>query len=266
MDGVALVSMSRKTGPGAMILSQIDSDLLRYILAKGCVPGARLPSLGDISQEIGMSVGKLREQLEVARALGLIEASPRRGISCQAYSFLPAVRLSLMVALSLDRQAFAAFSSLRVHLEIAFWDEAVALLTAEDKIYLSDLIQQAKAKLNHERIQIPHAEHRALHLTIYGRLHNPFVTGLLEAYWDAYEAFDLNTYADYNYLQAVWHYHDEIVKALCEGRHEEGKDLLIAHMRLLDKRGISLEAPIPMAAGSAMADMGNGQCDDLPDG
>jgi DNA-binding FadR family transcriptional regulator len=232
-----------------MILSQIDSDFLRYLLTHGCEPGARLPSLGSISEEVGISVGKLREQLEVARTLGLVEASPRRGISCRPYSFLPAVRLSLMIALSMDRRAFSAFSSLRIHLEIAFWEEAVALLTSEDKARLLQLIEQAKAKLNnHGRIQIPHAEHRALHLTIFSRLHNPFVSGLLEAYWDAYEAVDLNTYADYSYMQAVWHYHEEIVNAICADEYAKGKELLIAHMHLLDKRGVSLEGSANLLA------------------
>src|SRR5512146_2033473 len=107
-----------------VILSQIDSVFLRYLLVNGCEQGARLPSLEAISEETGISIGKLREQLEVARALGLVEVGPRRGIRCRGYDFLPAVRLSLMVALSLDRRAFKAFSVLRIHMEIAFWEEA----------------------------------------------------------------------------------------------------------------------------------------------
>ena len=121
-----------------MILSTIDSDFLRYLLTTAAEPqgleaGARLPALDEISAQTGISVGKLREQLEVARALGLVEVSPRRGIRCRAYEFLPAVRLSLMIALSLDRRMFKAYSTLRIHLETAFWDEAVALLTEADR-------------------------------------------------------------------------------------------------------------------------------------
>jgi DNA-binding FadR family transcriptional regulator len=224
-----------------MILNNIESDFLRYLVIHGCEPGTRLPSLSKISAEIGISVGKLREQLEVARVLGLIEASPRRGISCREYSFQPAVNLGLMMALAMKPGQFTAFGVLRAHLESSFWNEAVVLLQDEDKAYLQDLVRQAKAKLNQDRIQIPHQEHRDLHLTIYRRLDNPFVTGLLAAYWDAYEAVELNTYADYPYLQAVWDYHERIVEALCRGDNEEGKALLIQHMNLLDKRGVSLE-------------------------
>jgi DNA-binding FadR family transcriptional regulator len=237
-----------------VILSAIDSDFLRYLLSKAAEPqgfeaGARLPALDEISAQTGISVGKLREQLEVARALGLVEVSPRRGIRCRAYEFLPAVRLSLMVALSLDRRTFKAFSTLRIHLEAAFWEEAVALLTEADRDSLQELVARAWAKLNLERIQIPHAEHRQFHLTIYSRLTNPFVQGLLEAYWDAYEAVELNTYADLGYLQSVWTYHERIVAAICDGEFEAGKALLAEHHHLLDKMGNSHEAPVTEAFG-----------------
>lgn len=224
-----------------MILSRIESDFLRYLLEQPYEPGKRLPSLQELSAEIGISVGKLREQLEVARAMGLVEARPRRGIIRTEYDFFPAVRLSLLAALAIDPQHFEAFSSLRIHLETAYWDEAVALLTDDDKQALRQLVAEAKAKLNQSRIQIPFMEHRNLHLAIYRRLNNPFVVGLLEAYWDAYEAVELNTYADYHYLTEVWAYHERIVDAICADDAALGKRLLIEHMRLLNFRGVALE-------------------------
>jgi len=193
-------------------------------------------------------VGKLREQFEVARMLGLVEASPRKGIRCLPYDFLPAVRLSLMVALSLDRGAFRAFADLRIHLETSFWDEAVSQLTAADIAQLNELVAQAQAKLSENRIQIPYPEHRQFHLTIFSRLQNPFVQALLAAYWDAYEAVEFNTYADYSYLQEVWSYHERIVRAIEAGDHVGGKELLIQHMRLIDKMGVAHEISMPANA------------------
>jgi DNA-binding FadR family transcriptional regulator len=222
-----------------------DSEFLEYLLrnVRQAGPGGRLPSLNEISAETGVGVGKLREELQVARMLGLIEISPRRGIHLLPYDFLPAVRLSLMIALSLDRDAFHQFSVLRTHLETAFWDEAVSLLTEADRGELLSLVAQARLKLSQDRIQIPHREHRAFHLAIYSRLHNPFVVGLLEAYWDGYEAVELNTYTDYGYLQEVWDYHLRIAEALARGDHALGKQLLIEHMTLIDRLGITHEFP-----------------------
>jgi DNA-binding FadR family transcriptional regulator len=222
-----------------MLVSQIESEFLRYLITHGYEPGARLPSLSQISQELEISVGKLREQLEVARVLGLVDARPKRGIECNEYRFQPAVYQSLIFALHLDPSLFHAFSTLRCQLEIAFWEEAVQQLDETDKNALQELVERAWAKLQHARVQIPHEEHRAFHMTIFRRLDNPFVLGLLEAYWDAYETVELNTYADYTYLTAVWKYHEEIAGAIANGAFAEAKQLHADHMALLKTRGVS---------------------------
>ncbi len=200
------------------------------------VSGARLPPLSEVSRTLGMSVALLREQVEVAKALGLVEARPRLGLRRLPYSFLPAVRQSLAYALALDEAYFWAFTDLRNHIEAAYWEEATRLLTEEDRQHLRLLLQRAWDKLNGQPIQIPHEEHRQLHLTIYSRLENPFVKGLLEAYWEAYEAVGLNLYADYTYLKQVWCYHEEMVEAICTGDYVRGYQALVQHRDLLFQR------------------------------
>src|SRR5260221_13204383 len=111
----------------------LDSELLNYIVSHHLQPGDQLPALADLSQELNINVGKLREQLEVARALGLVEVRPRTGIRCKAYDFLPAIRLSLLFALAMDKMHFEPFTEVRNHIEVSFWHEAVAKLTDEDK-------------------------------------------------------------------------------------------------------------------------------------
>ena len=109
------------------------SEFLRYLAAhKEAESG--LPTLSELSQELNLSVASLREQLEVARALGLIEVKPGRGGTRRRdYSFTPAVRQSLRYALALDDVHFRKYSELRNHVESAFWHEAVEKLTDEDK-------------------------------------------------------------------------------------------------------------------------------------
>lgn len=231
-----------------MLQDKLDSDLLRFIVERGFQPGDRLPSTEELSSELGVSIGKLREQLEVARSLGLVEVKPKLGIRLTAYDFGAAVRFSLFYALAGGAAGFEAFSAVRNHLEAAFWHEAVARLTAADHTRLHALIDKARAKLTGRPIQIPHAEHRELHLTIFGRLENPFVTGLLEAYWDAYEAVGLSMYSDYAYLQEVWDYHARIVAALSAGDVDLGHQLLIQHTNLLRHRASPAPVPEGMAS------------------
>ncbi len=217
-------------------LSLDISEFLRYLAShSGAESG--LPSLPELSRELGISVGALREQLEVARALGLVEVKPRTGTRRRPFSFTPAVRQTLGYALALNDGHFQHFSELRNHLEAGYWDEATRRLTTEDKNELRALIVGAHAKLNGTPVQVPHEEHRALHLLIYRRLNNPFVTGLLEAYWDMYEAVGLNLYAGgIEYLHEVWQYHARMVDGICRGDYDAGLDALVKHVDLLTQR------------------------------
>lgn len=213
----------------------LDSDLLNYIVKNGFQPGDRLPSLNELqdSGHLGVSVSKVREQLEVARALGLVEVRSKTGTRLQEYSFTPAVRLSLFYALATDWHYFEMFSALRTHLEVAFWNEACALLTADDTAEMRGYIEAARAKLNSRWIQIPNQEHQAFHMTVFKHLENPFVIGLLEAYWDAYKAIEPHRYTDYAYMQRVWNYHERILNGICIEDFEAAKTAFIEHTRLL---------------------------------
>ncbi|MCE9647391.1 MAG: FCD domain-containing protein [Chloroflexi bacterium] len=212
------------------------SEFLRYLASQTEAEG-NLPSLSELSRELGISVAGLREQLEVARALGLVEVRPRTGTRRLPYSFAPAAKQSLAYALALDEGHFEKYSELRNHIEAAYWDEAVKLLTGEDKLELQNILARALEKLGGDIIQVPHEEHRKLHLLIYRRLNNPFVTGLLEAYWDAYEAVGLNLYAgSKDYLQEVWEYHKIMVQSICNGNYSAGHEALVTHIDLLAHR------------------------------
>jgi DNA-binding FadR family transcriptional regulator len=213
----------------------LDSDLLNYIIKNGFQPGDPLPTISELHDpnNLGVSVSKVREQLEVARALGLVEVRSKTGTRLKEFSFTPAVRLSLFFALATDLRYFEMFSVLRTHLEVAFWHEACRTLTAQDLRELRNYIDSARAKLNATNIRIPLEEHRAFHLTIFKHLDNPFVVGLLEAYWDAYAAVELNRYADYRYHKQVWDYHERILDAISAGDFDAAQKAFIEHTQLL---------------------------------
>jgi DNA-binding FadR family transcriptional regulator len=212
------------------------SEFLQY-LASHSEAEDGLPSLAALSRELGISVAGLREQLEVARALGLVEVRPRTGTRRRPFSFAPAVNKTLGYAVALNHAHFGKFAELRNHIESSYWDEAVRLLTPQDKHELQALVVRAQEKLHGNPVQVPHEEHRKLHLLIYRRLDNPFVAGILEAYWDSYEAVGLNMYAgDIAYLNEVWQYHARMVECICSGDFEAGREALVKHVDLLAQR------------------------------
>ncbi len=211
----------------------LPSRLLRY-LAHNYEPGERLPAIQELAKDLEISTGKLREQLEVARTMGLIEVRPKTGMRMLAFSPDQILQLSLLYSVAIDPAYFEDFGVLRNHVEAAFWFEAVALLTDDDKDSLVEIMHHAWDRLNAGHF--PHEEHRELHLTLFSRLENQFVLGLLTTYWVGYEAVGLDVYADYGYLQEVWNYHQEMVDSVLSGDHEKGYKALIEHTGLLQNR------------------------------
>ncbi len=212
------------------------SDFMKYLASTDNSEGDRIPPLTELSQELGISVASLREQLEVARTFGLVEVRPKTGIRRLPYTFTPAVANSLAYAVRVDQDFFRTFSDFRNHVETAYWYQAVTLLTPEDVEKLQDLVKSAFAKLHGIRAQIPHFEHKELHLMIYRRLNNLFVMGILEAYWEIYEAVGLDVYTDLVYLERVWSYHQRMVDSISSGNYAAGYQALIEHTELIFQR------------------------------
>ena len=212
------------------------SSFLKFLADKKNKDDSRLPSLSELSKTTGTSIPTLREQLEVARAFGFVEVKPKTGIRKNKYRFTPAVTASLAYAIMEDTARFDMFADLRKHLEDTYFVEAATLLTADDVKSLQQLIEQARSKLNTRPIEIPFYEHRDFHLLMYSRLNNPFVTGLLEAYWQMYEEAGLNRYTDISYQQKVWEYHEKIVETIQQGEYSNSRKALLEHMILIQQR------------------------------
>lgn len=216
--------------------NQKQTEFLTYLAHQKAKGSKYLPSLNKLSKELGVSVSSLREELQVARTLGLVDVKPRTGIRILPYSFKPAILTSLSFAVNVDPKNFRQYSDLRNHIEASYWYPAVSNLRSEDIKELEEIIETANEKLNSDPIQVPHEEHRRLHLTIFRRLKNQFVKGILEAYWDVYEDVGLNVYEDRKYLERVWLYHKQMVNAITHADYMNGYQALIAHMDLLFQR------------------------------
>jgi DNA-binding FadR family transcriptional regulator len=228
-----MIRLSRSTG-----VPKVEQayEILRYLAESPADGGDRLPAIQDLARELAISPAKLREQLEVARALGLVEVRPKTGIRRNDFSLRAALRVSLRYALAVDPSGFEQLGELRNQIEVAFWYPAVRLLREQDKRQLQNLVGEAWAKLRGVPAQVPHYEHRELHLTIYSRLQNAYVRGLLESYWDAYEAVGLNVYTDLSYLKMVWTYHENMVRAITSGDFDAGYRAVVEHAGLLQDR------------------------------
>ena len=212
------------------------SKFLTYLASRDESDTEGLPALDELSKELEINRAALREQVAVARALGLVAVKPRTGTRRLAYTFTPALQQSLGYAILRNRGNFDKYSDLRTHVESAYFHQAVKELREEDILELQELIKKAWGKLRGSPTKIPHQEHRDLHLLMYRRLDNVFVTGILEAYWEAYEAVELNVFTDYTYLTEVWQYHTDIVEAIERNEYNVAHQLLLDHTKLITAR------------------------------
>jgi len=212
------------------------SEFLQYIAATPEKIDSRIPPLSELSKMLGISVATLREQMEVARMMGIVEVKPKAGIHKLDYSFRPAVMTSLTYALAADSAPFSQYANLRKHLEAAYFIEAVKELTPEDKNELETIVLRAEEKLARRPAVIPTGEHRDFHMLIYRRLKNPFVTGLLEAYWDLYKAAGFEIYPDMEYVDRIWKYHRKSIELIKNRNYEEAHRSLLEHMELITLR------------------------------
>ena len=163
----------------------------------------------------------------------MVSVRPRLGIQREPFDFSQVILDGVSFALAIGEAEFKCYSQLRQVVEAGFWDQAVVLLTAKDIEHLQDLVTRAWDKLRGEPIHIPNSEHRDFHLTIFSRLNNPFVQGILVAYWEAYKASELTRFASYPYWIEVWTYHERIADALNNNGFSLGRQLLVEHFSLL---------------------------------
>ncbi len=216
--------------------SALQSEILWFIIENGYQPGDQLPTIQEISEVLGISVAKTREALEVARFMGVVEIRPGRGTRVADYRFAPVMTISALYAIGQDAAHFEHLRQFRNALELHFWSEAASHLSKDEIALLRDLVERAGKKLEQRPIQVPTIEHRAFHVAIFEGLGNPFVLGVVEAFWEAYVALGLNLYVDLDYHRQVWNYHERIVDAIQAGDIEQSRQLFIEHIELLDHR------------------------------
>lgn len=213
-------------------MEKAKAGLLDY-LAEAAEKHLPLPSIPEIGKQLGISTSALREQLEVARQLGVVEIRPKTGMTLRDFTLTPALMLGLNYSQKIDPLTFEQLSDLRKNLESAYWAEAASLLTREEIARLEALVHQANQKIAKAPIQIPQEEHRDFHLGIFQHLNNHFVFSLLESYWTLYQTSDLNLFMDQAYLELVWNYHQKIVDCLKARDFARGHEALLNHMDLV---------------------------------
>ena len=219
------------------IINQINmvnelSPVLKFI-ADATRQDEPIPSISDLSAQLGISTASVREQLEVPKELGFVEVHTRTGIQKHDFCLTRPLTLSMTYGLRVDPELFQDYASLRRQLEIAYWYEACALLEKSHIQALQELVERANWKINQNPVVMPMLEHRKFHLTIYHPLNNRVLNSVLETYWDLYEEFRIYDYRNHEYLENVWNYHRQMLEAISSKAYEKGYEALVTHFELI---------------------------------
>lgn len=212
------------------------SELLKFLTSLSEDESQRIPPLSELSKTLQISVATLREQLEVARLLGIVEIKPKVGIRKKTYALKPALIASLTYGAQVNSRIFWQVADMRKHLEAAYFVEAAQMLSTTDKEELTGLVKKAQQKLRSIPGQLPNSEHREFHLIMYRRLNNQLVFNVLETYWELYRLTGMDVYTDINYVDRVWQYHGRIVEQIKIGNYTQGMQILLEHMDLISQR------------------------------
>jgi DNA-binding FadR family transcriptional regulator len=212
------------------------SEFLTYLAALPVDTDQRIPPLNILSKQLGISVATLREQLEEARSMGVVEVKPKAGIRKLPYDFSAALKPGLTYAMHGGCISYSQFADLRKHLETVYFIEAAQSLDYQVINYLDDLVTSTLTTIKETPGKVPVKAHREFHTLIYKALKNQYLNGILEAFWDVYHLSGLEVYPDFTYIERVWQYHARIVEQIRNCNYSAGLSLLIEHMDLFNQR------------------------------
>ena len=208
------------------------SPILKFI-ADATRQDEPIPSISELSSQLGISTASVREQLEVPKELGFVEVRTRTGIQKHNFCLTRPLTLSMTYGMRVDPELFHEYASIRRQLEIVYWYEACALLEKSHIQELQELVERANWKINQNPVVIPMMEHRKFHLTIYRPLNNRVLNSVLETYWDLYEDSRIYFYRNHEYLESVWSYHRQMLEAIASKAYEKGYEARVTHFDLM---------------------------------
>lgn len=213
-------------------MSKSKLALLSYLAIKA-KQGKTIPSIAQLSEDLGLSTAAVREQLEVARQLELVDIKTKTGIQTRPFSLSPALCLISRYGMDIQPELIWEITSIRQHLELSYWQEAVVRLSHKDVEHLAEVIDLAMKKIQENPVVLPLEEHSEFHLSIYRPLNNSFLNGVLETYWQLSQEAEYRMYSDQVYLENVWAYHQKIQQAIATKEYDVGYQALMTHFELV---------------------------------
>jgi DNA-binding FadR family transcriptional regulator len=206
----------------------VEHQLRDFILNNKLVPGHRLPSESELSNNLGVSRTAIREGLKSLEAVGVINAHQGKGRFVGKFDS-GAMADNLAISLTIDRPSLQDILEIRKALETGFLSQAASLLQEEDFVALERLVRRMNLKVRESTTFLQ--EDMEFHRILFSKLNNRVLLNILEIFWKLFRQVEEGTGHTPEQLKEAVHQHQVIVAELRKGRVSRAKNLLEVHFQ-----------------------------------
>jgi GntR family transcriptional repressor for pyruvate dehydrogenase complex len=218
----------------------VEQQLRDFILNNKLVPGHKLPSESELSNDLGVSRTAIREGFKSLEAVGVINAHQGKGRFVGKFDS-GAIADNLAISLTIDRPSLQDILEIRKALETGFLTQAAALLKEEDFAALERLVGRMNLKVKEPTTFLQ--EDMEFHRILFGKLNNRVLLNILEIFWKLFRQVEEGTEHTAEQLTEAVNQHKVIVVALRKGNVSRAKELLELHFRDAERRIAASKTP-----------------------
>lgn len=185
-------------------------EIRSYIVRNALSPGDLLPTEQQLCQDLGVSRNVLREAIKSMELMGMVEACPGRGTQVRPFSLDFVFQNVLFYRMDGDEDSVRQMFDIRKTLELSYMRAAFQTITKEEILKMREIMTRLRSAW--ETDGFFSEEDREFHMTLFGTLHNPVLSSLLDAIWSVDNSFQLEEKRPH--LSSSVAKHETIVRAL----------------------------------------------------
>ncbi len=169
----------------------IRSYVKTYIVENNLSAGDPLPPEGQLAQELGVGRSSVREAIKALESLGIVEVRHGHGLYVREYNFDPILE-TLSYGIRFDTATLAELAEIRIWLEAAVIEEAVARISPAAVKQLEEVMERWAARVTAGRSCADLDEE--FHRILYGALNNNTLLKLIEVFWITFENLNVEAF------------------------------------------------------------------------
>jgi DNA-binding FadR family transcriptional regulator len=196
--------------PGRSLNEMICDYVKHYILERGLVVGAPLPSESQLAQMLGVARSSVREAIKALESLGIIEIRHGDGLYVREYNYDPVVEV-LKYGMRFDATTLSELLQIRMWLEKSLIKDVADQVGPKEIQELDRQVVEWRARIQRDLAAVDLEER--FHRTLYSIIGNRVLVKILEVFWLALEHAPI---APHREPQVVLDNHIDILETLKE--------------------------------------------------